>query len=671
MKKIVTLAAIAAMSMGMVFADPVANLNIAEFSGNAKVEWGVDLDAGKTGFLNAEYLHFTVNLFDGGDKSTSSDDDIWAELVLKAGNTGNWSHKLAEYDTETSYTADNVNNPFAGEYSINVDTAKFHIFNFYVGILNGDTQTGEYKFDGAIRGYDHWRNQAKWLTNVGPDNYSQGIVAGYADNNLDVAVDLRSYYDKDKSNTQYTSAYALAAEAKLNDSNEWLEGLSVDIGGSLNLNDESYSMDSNNKAVLNRFGISDPTGLLGESGGSGYDDAKEAYDKALKTYKNAAEALAKGELEYKDAYDNTKNLSEGSDDIVSVAQAVAAAKTALDAIQAPTTPTIVDAHSYGYSANLGYKLKLDDKYWFKPSVAFTGALNTGVIEGATKTKLSSNSNNLVFGAMFGWGSPADSDTGLYYLDGDDGNNSARKITPGVSVVATIPLATTSKAEGDNYTANVKSYDKVAALIVPSFWTNGELVEGLKAGLYSEMAILNSVKAADQEKRTFSGNTIDVVNRDSAKSTETFAFALAGAVAYDIKADAITVTPQVGFRYANGAYFDNEINGIAPLSNAPMFQYGLNKMGVQSKKNKKKNADGGDTTGYGDFLNLKAGVNVNGLINNTDFYLVYASANLLNSIVYPTETVTNQDANTTYADVNTSGWYNVKAGTLTVGAKISL
>ena len=40
--------------VGSVFAaEPVADVNIAEFKGEASVQWGVDLDTMKTGFKNS------------------------------------------------------------------------------------------------------------------------------------------------------------------------------------------------------------------------------------------------------------------------------------------------------------------------------------------------------------------------------------------------------------------------------------------------------------------------------------------------------------------------------------------------------------------------------------------------------------------------------------------
>ena len=69
--------------VGSVFAaEPVADVNVAEFSGNASVQWGVDLDTGKTGFKNAYEVNLKLNLLNNGSKSTTGD-GIWGELVIK------------------------------------------------------------------------------------------------------------------------------------------------------------------------------------------------------------------------------------------------------------------------------------------------------------------------------------------------------------------------------------------------------------------------------------------------------------------------------------------------------------------------------------------------------------------------------------------------------------
>ena len=216
MKKIVGMGAAVALAASMFAAEPVANPQVLEFKGNASVEWGVDLDAGKTGFKNAQEASIKVKLFDGGDKATSGS-GVWAELKIVADTKDN------EYKNEDEGSV-NIKAP-------KVDTAKIHFNNFYVGILKGDTQTGALTFTRAIKSGDN--NNGKLLSDVGPADYTQGIVAGYDDSNFGVAVDFRS-----AKAAQYTNDYALAAEATLKDSNEYLSGLEVKGGYSYEFADK-------------------------------------------------------------------------------------------------------------------------------------------------------------------------------------------------------------------------------------------------------------------------------------------------------------------------------------------------------------------------------------------------------------------------------------------------
>ena len=532
MKKIIAGAALAALTAGMAFAaEPVADVKVNELSGNAQVKWGVDLDAGKTGFENTVDPHFKVNLFNEGTKETSGD-GIWAEIKVKG-------------------VAIKAEDGHFGKASASLEEAKLHFNNFYVGIKSGDTQVGEYKFDGAIRSADN--DNAKWLTNVGPADYSQGIVAGYGDNNFGAEVDFRS---KKTPNTFYTDNYAFAAEAKLKDSNEFVSGLGVDAGISYNLSNSSWD-------------------------------------------------YAKGETKEKDKDD--KEVVKPADTTV--------------------TETKDLAHVLGFSANAAYKFKLDDKMFIKPAVGFTGTNTSAKAEDKTNTTM-----NLVFGAIFGWGATKDENAGVYFLNGD----CAKKVTPGVSVVTAIPLASSI----NNGTKSYKEYGNTLALIVPSFYTAND-VEGLTAGIYSEIAILR-----DKAPENPGDDTYNVAKYKN----EAFAFAIAAAAKYDIKADAVTVTPQAGFRFANASYVDNGVNGNAPLSSNKVFD----KMGIQKKTTDPATNDGKPADLYdGGFLNVKAGVNVNGLIKNTDIFVEYSSCNLLNGTSYDNK------------------HYDVKAGTLNVGAKISL
>lgn len=590
MKKIVALGTAVVLAAGVTLAaEPSANLNIADFTGNADVKWGVDLDAGRTGFLNSEYLKFKINLFDGGSKTTSQEGDVWAELIMSAGNTKDWTHHLFSVETTNTFnnTEDSVNgivtNPTDGAgrgMSFAIDAAKIHFGDMYVSILAGDTVTGEYEFDGAVRGKGYWKGQGKWLTNVGPSGYSQGLEAGYANSNLGAALDFRSY---GKNKNQYSDAYAVAAEVKLKDSNEWLSGLFADIGGSVNISNYVYD-NIQGKAIATMV-----TQGYGKEDDGGFTAEK--------------------------------------------------------------------VRTIGYSANAGYKLDIGDKYWLKPAVGFTGTFQTGKLGWNTKDEAyigsaNLNSNRLVVGAMFGWSNSQADYSDLYYFGEETGETDkedyAAKVQGGASVVAYIPLPETASAEASGYKGTLVNYDKVLALIVPSFYTKSDLVQGLHAGVYSEIALLRAEE--DLDSSVSEKTSKSVLKNGAADKDNAFAFALAGAVAYDIKADSMTITPQVGARFANAAYFDNKINEYAPLNNqnAGFFGGQYTDMGIQKKK-----ANG---LYDGNFLNVKAGVNVNGLINNTDFYVVYQSANLLNQ--YDND------------DGFGNKFYNFKAGTLNVGCTIA-
>lgn len=220
MKKIVAMGAAVALAASMFAAEPAANAAVTEFTGNASVEWGVNLDTNKTGFKNSTDQHLKFKLFDGGSKSTEGS-GIWAELKIKSAD--DWGPAWKAEDGTC-----------AAKKAV-VDTAKIHFDNFYIGILAGDTQTGALKFTRAIKSGDN--DNGKLLSDVGPADYTQGIVAGYDDSNFGVAVDFRSLPVADNPDTkdvnefnQYTNDYAAAAEVTLKDSNEFLSGLEVKGG---------------------------------------------------------------------------------------------------------------------------------------------------------------------------------------------------------------------------------------------------------------------------------------------------------------------------------------------------------------------------------------------------------------------------------------------------------
>ena len=176
--------------------------------------------------------------------------------------------------------------------------------------------------------------------------------------------------------------------------------------------------------------------------------------------------------------------------------------------------------------------------------------------------------NLGASVIFGFGGDQKDNAGVYYLDADD---VAKKVTPGVGVAFLMPDLT-----GDG----TKQFE-----IVPSFYS-GDIVPGLKAAVLGDIVIYSGDAAPDPK------------------------FGVAAGLSYELAVgDAIKVTPKAGFRFAN-------VNG-----------------GTSLPAISKKNTDNGGYTdvaaadGEAGLLNVKAGVDISGLIKNTTFGAYYQSRNL--------------------------------------------
>ena len=209
MKKIVSIVAALAMATAM-FADPVANVAVVEFTGNAKVTWGVNLDDNKTGFKNETDTSMKLQLFEHGTKATESDANVWGEIVVTSENysnpAGSMINGIAKNDGVRNITP-------------RVDKALLHIGPAWVGILSGDTQVGDMTPVVAVKGSNPWQDltdvngRNMKIYNVGK-NATQGITIGFqADDIVKVEADIRSNLDPD--GNKYTDVYATAIQADL------------------------------------------------------------------------------------------------------------------------------------------------------------------------------------------------------------------------------------------------------------------------------------------------------------------------------------------------------------------------------------------------------------------------------------------------------------------------
>lgn len=580
MKKALGVFLMTAMAFGAFADEPVADVNIAEFSGNAAVQWGVDLDSGTTGFKNSYEVNLKLNLLNNGTKSTTGD-GVWGELVLKTEEDTFIGWENGDDSPEMNDEYINANKGLMGSgrnfgLKVYVDTAKIHVGPAYIGIKRGDTQTGKLKMDAAIRSADD--DQSVWLTNVGPAKYSEGIVLGVDTDVAKVDLDLRSYaaysgrkdlvyegtnvpvdpngHDDERGSYQYTGAYAAALEAELKGEGVGLDGFSAKVGTSFNF-------------------------------AKNYQADKEAADKTSLS----------GTVPFID-------LRTGKE----------------------VSYPVSGPHLWGYSASLAYKLGLDDTFYIRPQVGFTGQT---MFWKDDDVKVTYTDNLAVAaGLLFGWGEIGmDKNAGVYYLDDD----MAKKVSPGVGVVAYIPLPSKTVVNNDGEKVSYTKYRELAR-IMPSFYS-GELIPGLTAAAYADIAV---TKLAENEVGT------DTVTYIAKEAKVPMAFALGAN--YAISVDEMTITPKFGVRFANAAYVDYKKADIFTEKDDGVFD----DMGEQ----KTQGPDEYKITSDGNYMNLKLGVDVAGLVDNTTLSVTWQTENILND---------RDDANRN----------DPKLGTLNFKAKIAL
>ncbi|MCI7588940.1 MAG: autotransporter [Spirochaetia bacterium] len=438
--------------VGSVFAaEPVADVNIAEFKGDASVQWGVNLDTGKTGFKNSASVTLKLNLLNEGSKSTTGD-GVWGELVIKTKG-------------DTFAKATNTSSLALPTMTVVVDKAQINFGPAYVGITSGDTQTGKLKMDAAVKSADS--DNAVTLADVGPYGYTQGITAGYKHDMFNVAVDFRSY----------NKTYSV-----------WRLSYNAPDGGALaNLIDDKYYFDKQLaekdaeliKDTYKRAGFAVSVDIIKVGD----------YNPLVHRYTNAYAFALEGEVKPVENLSIKAGVSYNYDNKVAM----------------PGGSEIDVGSTLGYSASAGYKMALNDTFYLRPQVGFTG-------KNVLSNKDDKGEYIVAGGLLFGWGEIGiDDNAGVYFLDDD----AAKKVSPGVGVVVKAPIA-----------------DNAKITIAPSFFS-GDIIPGLTAATYAKM---------------------DVAAYDAVKG-EKFVYTVLNGVKYAIPVGAGTITPQLGTKMAgNDAAF---------------------------------------------------------------------------------------------------------------------
>ncbi len=183
MKKLLTVLIALSVVFSGFAAEPVASADMVDFSGEASVTWGYDLDTEQTGFENETDVELIINLLPGDMTKSTSGSGVWGELVL-----------LVDGDTEISTDVPN-GIPAINGSEVKVDVAKIHINDIYVGITSGDFDySGDILFPNALN-YDNGDSDPGYGMVENPNaetGFDQGIVVGYANDMFNIEGSIRS-----------------------------------------------------------------------------------------------------------------------------------------------------------------------------------------------------------------------------------------------------------------------------------------------------------------------------------------------------------------------------------------------------------------------------------------------------------------------------------------------
>ena len=237
------------MALSMVFAafadEPAVKNEIAEFTGSASVTWGVDLDAGKTGFKNEESASLKFTLIGGGDKQTTGS-GVWGDLKIKIGDS--------DATGSIATTGDVV---IAKPELVH---AKIHLNDMIaIGIRAGTNKYGAYSPVSAVKS-SHFG-----LGAVG-GTVTQGITVEVAlPDLLDLNIDFRS-----DDSAQYTNNYGLGTSLAV----KAVENLNLAVGFGIDFDPSVWGLSA---SADYKIGINDTMYLKPQVGFTMDDGAGTKY----------------------------------------------------------------------------------------------------------------------------------------------------------------------------------------------------------------------------------------------------------------------------------------------------------------------------------------------------------------------------------------------------------
>lgn len=552
--------------------EPVAKLDLVDFTGWASVGFGVNLDDGKTGFENETGVTLNLNFLTESDKSTTGS-GIWGELIVLLDGD-----MLLEIDDAPSGATAGLE--FA---ELIIDEAKLHVYDFYVGFKQGEFDYGgDFLFPNALN-YDS--DDSPTIVTIdgstlgvnlmdeslsGFSSYDNGIVVGYANDffSLEANVNTKSRTNLDEASIVSIVQVTAALAGNTNGTN--LTSDPIVLGEAVTL----PAIASNQRYVADVLTGGTTTG----AGAVVLDNRPEQPD---------GQYVAWG-LVYLITYDSddtnfyTNDYAIGvyaevkpvTDLVFAVGFATILSDSVPSDTEAPGIYTNQDTNS-GLFLGASYILPITEMYTLQPVVAYRReATIANFFDDGPHAHLG-------MGLRFGWGEEVEEtsllvdffeDDIVYETDDDD-----EKLLPGISVFTSLHF----------------EYDDLMHHYLPIMVTaySGEIVPNFKLyGLF-----FMNIAASD-------GETATPIDEDSMNKVLDSGGGLQAGLAgsYDIAVgDGVTVTPKLGF-----------LLGAVNFTRTGA---------VLTDEHK---------TGEAIYVRPEAVIEVTGLVSNTTFTLAWEEANFI-------------------------------------------
>lgn len=545
MKKIFGVFLALLLGTGAFAADPVADLSVAEFDGSASVTFGVDLNTGLTGFKNENEASIKFNLFSAGDKSTIGS-GIWGELKVTS--------------QATLIGPDGITIEDEDEPAVEVETAILHFGPVYMGIKSLNLAFDGFTFPHAVGswwGYGDWQGDISDLTIQSfNENFNNGIVLGFKNEMVKVEASLKSRPGLFKSV-----------------STELIKAESVEVG-STSVTGDSATWTSKGDTYITPALEGIVYSAAGPTVTVDYDDDKREW-----VVKGQGTIIKLTYMPDDDSIFWSNNFAIGG--LVELTL-ITDLKISVAANYLLSDEKLGDAGDMGLYAGIEYKFPIGDKFFIKPVIAYSmaidaskkaGVLSTDggngdlkdaeIVDGVSVRKNkydnsmstgrggwdagdsssgdSQSLNRLGLSLRFGWGETT-WDTGLLTTFFGEklilGDGESGYLSPGISVLTVLDLGSEAQTSEE---APAKNMDTYLPILVTAY--SGEIVPNLNV---SALFYNNIAKKLNE----ISGSvTIDaMLKKLKAEGGDPMQIGLAAS--YAIAAGDITITPALGLLFAS-------------------------------------------------------------------------------------------------------------------------